>query len=126
MNISTMPLNGGTRYFIMNDEGRNIAYFDSLAKAGLVMRYLQGANMPPDDCAHAIDIMGIFDRDAKTWAAERDAKRAERRERALAARAKKQPAQPPEMPVEAFEGVSPDSERTKADESGQNEVDFPC
>ena len=79
MNISFSPIKGGARYFIMTDDGHSICYFDSLAKAGLVMRYLQGADMPPDDCARAVDIMRLFDKDAAARAAEREAKRAKKR-----------------------------------------------
>lgn len=79
MNISFSPIKDGARYFIMTDDGHSICYFDSLAKAGLVMRYLQGADMPPDDCARAVDIMRLFDKDAAARAAEREAKRAKKR-----------------------------------------------
>ena len=79
MKISFSPLKDGARYFIMADDGHGVCYFDSLAKAGLVMRYLQGANMPPDDCARAVDYMRIFDKDAAARAAEREAKRAKKR-----------------------------------------------
>lgn len=113
MTISYTP--NINRYFLLNDDGRSIAYFDSLAKAGLVLRYLQGADMPADDCALAVNVMRNFDREAKARAAEQDAKRAARRQ------AKQQPAQPPETPIEALEGGSPGSERTEPDESGQNE-----
>ena len=93
MNISICNLKQTTRYYIMNDNGGNVAYFDSLAKAGLVMRYLQGADMPPDDCTRAVAIMREFDKDAAARAAEREAKRAKRRERALAAKERQAPAQ---------------------------------
>ena len=84
MNISFSQVKSGTRYYIVNDDGHSVCFFDSLAKAGLVLRFLQGADMPPDDCSRAVDIMRGFDKDAAARAAERDAKRAERREYALA------------------------------------------
>ena len=114
MKISTLPAKGGgTRYLVMNDDGEIICSFDALEKAALVLRFLQGANMPPDDCSHAADIMRIFDKDNKAWRADRDTKRAARRQ------AKQQPA-------EALEGVIAYSERTETDENGRNEDDSSC
>ncbi len=86
MNISIDVTRDGTRYFITNDNGGNICFFDSMVKAGTVLRYLQGADMLPEDCARAVDAMRDFDKMIAARHAEREAQRALRREIALQAR----------------------------------------
>ena len=110
MKISTLPAKGGgTRYLVMNDNEEIICSFAGLTQAALVMRYLQGCDMPPDDCSLAVAAMQIHDSDNKARRADRDAKRAERREKAQAAQ---QPAEAPETPVKAS------SERKEPEENG--------
>ena len=91
MKISTLPTkDSGSRYLVMNDDGEIICSFGTLTQAALVMRYLHGADMPPDDCLLAVTAMQVYDSDNIAWRAERDAKRAARRQ------AKKQPAEAPD------------------------------
>lgn len=93
MTINTVILNHRTRYFIKNAGGGDICYFDTMETAGIVLRYLQGAEMPPEDSARAVEAMKEFDRGIAEQAAEREAQRQERRARALAVRARKQAAE---------------------------------
>ena len=86
LNISIDFTRDGTRYFITNDNGGNICFFESMAKAGTVLRYLQGADMLPEDCARAVDAMRDFDKMIAARHAEREVQRARWREHALQAR----------------------------------------
>ena len=49
------------RYYIRDDKGGCIAYFDSLEIAGAVMRYLKGAPMAKADNAKAVEALQNFD-----------------------------------------------------------------
>lgn len=49
------------RYFIENEGGGTVAYFDSLCTAALVLRYLNGAPMTEEDADMAWDAMQAFD-----------------------------------------------------------------
>ncbi len=50
-----------TRYFIENEGGGTVAYFDSLCTAALVLRYMNGAPMTEEDADIAWDAMREFD-----------------------------------------------------------------
>lgn len=50
-----------TRYFIENEGGGTVAYFDSLCTAALVLRYLNGATLSDEDTDLAWDAMHAFD-----------------------------------------------------------------
>lgn len=93
MTINTVYIHDGTRYFIKNAGGGDICYFDSLETAGIVLRYLTGADMPPEDCAHAVEAMRGFDAAMAEQAERRAAERAERRERYRAKREAQEAAQ---------------------------------
>lgn len=49
------------RYFIENEGGGTVAYFDSLCTAALVLRYLNSAPMTEEDADMAWDAMQAFD-----------------------------------------------------------------
>ena len=49
------------RYFIENEGGGTVAYFDSLCTAALVLRYLNGATLSDEDAAAARAAMQAFD-----------------------------------------------------------------
>ena len=49
------------RYFIETAEGGTVAWFDELDTAALVLRYLTGADMTPEDVAAAHAAMQAFD-----------------------------------------------------------------
>ncbi|MBE5768011.1 MAG: hypothetical protein E7333_00260 [Clostridiales bacterium] len=49
------------RYFIINDCGETVAYFDCFCTAGLVLRYLNGAEMSDEDTDFAWNAMRAFD-----------------------------------------------------------------
>lgn len=49
------------RYFIETAAGRPVARFDELDTAALVLRYLTGADMTPEDVAAAHAAMKKFD-----------------------------------------------------------------
>lgn len=49
------------RYFIETAEGGTVAWFDELDTAALVLRYLTGADMTPEDVAAAHAAMKKFD-----------------------------------------------------------------
>lgn len=49
------------RYYIRDDKGGCIAYFDSLEIAGAVMRYLKGAPMAKEDNRKAVEALQNFD-----------------------------------------------------------------
>lgn len=49
------------RYFIKNEAGTTLAWFDSLDTAGTVLRYLKGAPMPAADAEQAHAAMIAFD-----------------------------------------------------------------
>ncbi len=50
-----------TRYFIENEGGETVAFFDSLDVAGVVLRYLNGATLSDDDASAALAAMHAFD-----------------------------------------------------------------
>ncbi len=87
MDIAATYRKNGKCYAIKNADGGEICCFDSLETAGIVLRYLQGTQMPQDDYARAVEAMRGFDQREASRAAERAAASAVRRERALAARA---------------------------------------
>ena len=45
------------RYFL-TEEGENLAWFDTLGEAALVLRYISGGNMTPEDQRTALQLMG--------------------------------------------------------------------
>lgn len=49
------------RYFIENEGGETVAYFDNLTAAALVLRYLSGAPMHKKDSEAARAAMQAFD-----------------------------------------------------------------
>lgn len=49
------------RYFIETAAGRPVAWFDELDTAALVLRYLTGADMTPEEVAAAHAAMQKFD-----------------------------------------------------------------
>ena len=49
------------RYFIETAEGGTVAWFDELDTAALVLRYLTGADMTPEEVAAAHAAMKKFD-----------------------------------------------------------------
>lgn len=49
------------RYFIETAEGGSVAWFDELDTAALVLRYLTGADMTPEDVAAAHAAMKKYD-----------------------------------------------------------------
>jgi hypothetical protein len=50
------------RYFIENEGGETVAFFDSLDVAGVVLRYLSGAPMHKKDAEAARAAMQAFDK----------------------------------------------------------------
>ena len=50
------------RYFIENEDGGTVAFFDSLDVAGVVLRYLSGAPMHKKDAETARAAMQAFDK----------------------------------------------------------------
>ena len=62
MTIRTIPIKGGTRYFIEDHYQRaTICYFDDLETAGLVLRYLKGSVMRSGDQERALQAMRDYD-----------------------------------------------------------------
>lgn len=64
--MTIKPVNTGahgrkTRYFIENEGGEAVAFFDSLDVAGVVLRYLSGAPLSDEDAAAALAAMHAFD-----------------------------------------------------------------
>ena len=64
--MTIKPVNTGahgrkTRYFIENEGGETVAYFDNLCTAALVLRYLNGATLSDEDTDLAWDAMHAFD-----------------------------------------------------------------
>ena len=64
--MTIKPVNTGahgrkTRYFIKNEGGETVAFFDSLDVAGVVLRYLNGAPLSDEDAATARAAMHAFD-----------------------------------------------------------------
>ena len=64
--MTIKPVNTGahgrkTRYFIENEGGETVAYFDGLCTAALVLRYLNGAPLSDDDASAALAAMQAFD-----------------------------------------------------------------
>lgn len=49
------------RYFIETDAGKPVAWFDELDTAAVVLRYLTGAQMQPEDIKAARNAMIAFD-----------------------------------------------------------------
>lgn len=49
------------RYFIENEGGGTVAYFDNLTAAALVLRYLSGAPMSAETEEVALDAISGFD-----------------------------------------------------------------
>lgn len=49
------------RYFIETDAGKPVAWFDELDTAAVVLRYLTGAPMQPEDMKAARNAMIAFD-----------------------------------------------------------------
>lgn len=49
------------RYYIETTAGKPVAWFDELDTAALVLRYLTGAEMTPEDVAAAHAAMQAFD-----------------------------------------------------------------
>ena len=54
------------RYFIENEDGGTVAFFDSLDVAGVVLRYLSGAPMHKKDAEAARAAMQAFDKRKRT------------------------------------------------------------
>lgn len=50
-----------TRYFIENEDGSTVVWFDSLDTAGTVLRYLKGAPMQKEDAEAARAAMQAWD-----------------------------------------------------------------
>lgn len=49
------------KWYIVNDAGTKIAWFDSLDTASCVLRYLDGKRMPDADIQRAHEAMQMFD-----------------------------------------------------------------
>ena len=63
MTIEKITPGGGKpeRYFIRNEAGTTLAWFDRLDVAACVLRYLKGAPMPTADAEQAHAAMQAFD-----------------------------------------------------------------
>ena len=65
MIISTVQLDGKPRYYIQEPTGgatpNTLCFFDSLATAGIVMRYLKGSTMRTSDQEIALQAMQDYD-----------------------------------------------------------------
>ena len=49
---------GKQKRYYLTEEGESVAWYDTLGEAALVLRYLSGGNMTPEDQRQALQLMG--------------------------------------------------------------------
>ena len=61
MDIQPIELKGRIRYFINNNRNSSVAWFDTLAEASLVLRFLTGAAVRPKEQLQALEAIRAYD-----------------------------------------------------------------
>ena len=64
MDIKRLTVGSGSkkcRYFINNNDGETVAYFDDLTTAAVVLRYLKGGSISRESTELALSALRAFD-----------------------------------------------------------------